>query len=202
MLRICYLSGALLTCLLTSCSHRITTEAPVPQMTESDRLSRSELLAIEDDVDFVGAVIDEIWALPWPEDQDEYVAYFKALPHPQRVIWATWVLQAEVDNGGFGQYFANIDHDCFIDEAIDGLTALGATDHREILEKVTAYRREHADEIGPSPTFDQYHEIMGVAALDRAFGENIGFRFINKNDELYALRRKYIMQHLDVFAPP
>ena len=82
-------------------------------MADDTGLSRSELIAIEDNVDFVGTVIDAIWELPWPGEQgsDEYVAFFKALPPEKRLIWATWRLQGEVDNGGFGQYFTNIEDD-------------------------------------------------------------------------------------------
>lgn len=171
-------------------------------MTERAGLSRSELLAIEDDVDFVGAVIDDIWAMPWPEDHGSsaYVAFFKSLTPENRLIWATWRLQAEVDNGGFGQYFTNIEDDCYIEEALDGLTTLGASEHRDMLEQVIKYRDEHADEIAKAKDWDEYVKIMGVVPLDRAL-DNISFRFINKNSELYALRRKYILQHLDVFAP-
>ena len=170
-------------------------------MAEDTGLSRSKLLAIEDDVDFVGTVIDDIWAMPWPDEQgsDEYVAFFKSLPPEKRVIWSTWRLQGEVDNGGFGQYFTNIEDDCYIDEAIAGLTTLGASEHRTMFEQVIKYRDEHAEEIAKAKDWNEYAKIMGVVPLNQAL-DNISFRFINKNAELYAMRRTYIMDHIDVFA--
>lgn len=171
-------------------------------MAEVTGLSRSELLEIEHDVDFVGAVIDDIWAMSWSDEQgsDEYVAFFKSLPPEKRLIWATWRLQGEVDNGGFGQYFANIEDECYIDEALDGLTTLGASEHRKMLEQVIQYRDEHADEIAKAKNWNEYAKIMGVVPLNQAL-DNITFRFINKDSQLYAMRRNYIMQHLDAFAP-
>lgn len=171
-------------------------------MLKETGLSRSELLAMQNDVDFVGTVIDDIWAMPWPEDQesDEYVAFFKSLSPKKRLIWSTWRLQGEVDNGGFGQYFTNIEDDCYIGEALDGLTTLGATEHRNMLEQVIKYRDEHAEEIANAKDWNEYAKVMGVVPLNQAL-DNISFRFINKNPELYAMRRKYIMDHIDVFAP-
>lgn len=171
-------------------------------MIEDSGLSRSNLLTIEDDVDFVGTVIDDIWRMSWPGEQgsDEYVAFFKSLPSEKRLIWATWRLQGEVDNGGFGQYFTNIEDDCYVEEALAGFTTLGATEHRQMLQQVIEYREEHADEIAKAREWDDYVKIMGVVPLNEAL-DNVTFRFINRNPELYALRRKYIMGHLDVFAP-
>jgi uncharacterized protein DUF4375 len=188
--------------LIAGCSQQIQPPTDEMQMTDKPGLSGSELLAIEDDVDFVGTVIDDIWAMPWPDDQgsEEYVAFFKSLPPQKRLIWATWRLQGEVDNGGFGQYFTNIEDDCYIDEALDGLTTLGASELRDMLEQVIKYRYEHADEIAKAKDWSEYVEIMGVVPLDQAL-DKITFRFIDKNPELYALRRRYILQHLDVFAP-
>ena len=172
------------------------------QMAEGPGLSRSELLAIEDDVTFVGTAIDDIWAMSWPDEQGsaEYVAYFKSLPLEKRLLWATWRLQDEVANGGFGQYFTNIEDDCYIDEALDGLTTLGAFEQRSMLEQVITFRHEHADEIARAKDWNEYVKIMGVVPLNQAL-DNVTFRFIGKTPELYAMRRMYIMQHLDVFAP-
>jgi len=164
-------------------------------------LSRSVLLTIEDDVEFVGTVIDDIWAMDWPEERGEdYVLFFKSLPTEQRVIWATWRVQGEVDNGGFGQYFTNIEDDCYIDEALAGLTTLGANEHRSMLEQVIKYRDQHTEEIAEAKDWDEYVKIMGVVPLNRALND-ITSRFTRLNPELYKLRREYIMDHIEVFAP-
>lgn len=164
-------------------------------------LSKSELLAIEDTIDFVGTVIDSIWAKEWPPDMktEAYRDFFLGLPKEQRVIWATWRLQAEVSNGGFGGYFANLEDNVFVEETIDGLRILGANELAAIFHSVLGYFDAHRDQIQQASDWDQYAEVMGYNAIEQNL-DRATSRFLHGKDEFYAVRRRYILQHLDVFC--
>jgi len=169
---------------------------------ESEPLSRSELIELTDPVDFVGTVIDWIWAKPWPSDDRSpaYQQYFLALPREQRVIWSTWLVQGEVANGGFGQYFPNIEGDCFIEEARTGFVELGAHDLAEMFESVLRYFRQNRaliDAAGSS--YEAYSKILGYVAIEENLNK-VTSRFLARMDDFYVLRRDYILRHIDAFC--
>ena len=168
---------------------------------KSPPLSRSELTALTDPVDFVGTVIDWIWAKPWPsDDRAAYQQYFLGLPREQRVIWSTWRVQGEVANGGFGQYFPNIRFECFIDEARSGFVELGAHDLAEMFESVLSYfdrNRARIDAAGDC--YEEYVKIMGYIAIEENLNR-VTSRFLARMDDFYVLRRDYILRHLDAFC--
>jgi Domain of unknown function (DUF4375) len=168
----------------------------------SEPLSRSELTALADPVDFVGTVIDWIWAKPWPSDDRSpaYQQYFLALPKEQRVIWSTWCVQGEVANGGFGQYFPNIQGDSFIEEARQGFVELGARDLAEMFDSVLTYFRQNRARIDVAgDSYEEYSKIMGYVAIEENLN-NVTSRFLARMDDFYVLRRDYILRHLGVFC--
>lgn len=159
-----------------------------------------EELDLTDPVEFVGVVIDLIWAKPWPDDDLEaYWKFFLALPREQRVIWSTWRVQGEVANGGFGQYFANIQGDCFVEEARTGFVELGANDLAEMFETVLAYFRQNGHAIEAAASDEEYAQIMGYVAIEQRL-DNITRRFLRRMDDFYLLRRQYIEDHWDAFC--
>lgn len=168
---------------------------------DSAHLSKRELLAITDPVDFVGTVIDSIWAKPWPPDDrsEAYCEFFLALPKEQRVIWSTWLVQGEVQNGGFSQYFANSPGDCFIEEARTGFTDIGAHDLEAMFEVVLAYFRRNRARIDAAGSWDEYAKVMGYVAIEENL-DRVTSRFLAQMDRFYEFRREYILRHLDVFC--
>jgi hypothetical protein len=168
----------------------------------SEPLSRSHLTVLTDPEDFVGTVIDWIWAKPWPANDrsPEYQQYFLALPREHRVIWSTWRVQGEVANGGFGQYFPNIRGDCFIEEARKGFVELGAHDLAQMFDSVLAYFQQNRARIDAADdSYKEYSKIMGYVAIEENLN-NVTSRFLNRMDEFYVLRRDYILGHLDAFC--
>jgi hypothetical protein len=160
------------------------------------------LIAVTDPVDLVGAVIDWIWAKPWPADDRSpaYRQYFLALPKEQRDIWSTWCVQTEVANGGFGQYFPNTHGDCFIEEARKGFVELGAHDLAEMFESVLAYFRENRAGINAAgDSYEKYSKIMGYVAIEENLN-HVTRRFLDRMNDFYVLRRDYILRHLDSFC--
>lgn len=110
--------------------------------------------------------------------------------------------QGEVANGGFGQFFANIQGDCFIEEARNGFVELGAHDLAEMFESVLAYFRQNRARIDAAG--DSYHtrntrRSCGMSRVEENLN-NVTSRFLARMDDFYVLRRDYILRHLDVFC--
>ena len=151
---------------------------------------------LDDDIDFVGSVIDDIFFFDWPEgDIAAYVRFYQALSKPQRMIWSTWCVQGAVQNGGFGAYFPGIHDDCYVDDALIGFHAIGQTRMLEIFRQVIDYRREHEEEIAKAKDYDEYSKIMGWIPLWELSGS-----FCDEIADFYVKRRKYITANIDQFT--
>ncbi|WP_316812931.1 DMP19 family protein [Pedobacter heparinus] len=61
-----------------------------------------------------------------PSDPDQELAYILSLSKPQQAIYITWLLEGEVNNGGFNQYYYNSSGQ-FAKLAPDALKLVGAT---------------------------------------------------------------------------
>ncbi len=164
-------------------------------------ISKHELLAVDDDVEFVGGVIDQIWMLPWPKDYGsaEYVEYFQSLPKELRVIWSTWEVQRLVKNGGFGGYFANLIANCYVDEARDGFRSLGVDEMLVMFESVLDYFNAHAQAIHAAKDWEEFSKIMGFGAIENHL-PGITFNFVAGFGDFYAVRRRYITSNIDTFC--
>jgi hypothetical protein len=86
------------------------------------------------DEDLVQAIIDYICNAVIKDDWQNIYAKIKMLPIGFQHIYGTWVLEAEVNNGGFNQYFYNTSGQ-FIDETHLGFVAIGASKSAEVVEK-------------------------------------------------------------------
>jgi hypothetical protein len=70
-----------------------------------DELTPEVLAAVPDDL-LEQAIVDFVMAHGVWEDED-LLALLASLPEGFGIVYSTWVLDAEVDNGGFHQYFWN-----------------------------------------------------------------------------------------------
>ena len=77
----------------------------------------------------------------YPDDFDDLVVSsrgaFKCLKRPVMVAYCLHQLEAEVNNGGFHQFFSNSAGE-YVRETIDALTQIGAHKTRELLERAVA----------------------------------------------------------------
>ncbi|QVL31321.1 DUF4375 domain-containing protein [Telmatocola sphagniphila] len=80
---------------------------------------------------------------------------FKGLSAPQRAIYTTYFLKAEVDNGGFSQYLVNSSGDHFR-EALDGCRAIGDLKAVALLTEISKYFGSD----GPSDNHDRRHDQL------------------------------------------
>ncbi len=98
----------------------------------------------------------------------------RQLPAGVRMVYSTWELEADVNNGGFDQYFANTDG-ALIDEAITGFRLIGANRTAALVERARSARGDRA-------------------ALDALDGE-----FYELGEPVQDLRTRYIRGHPEAF---
>jgi hypothetical protein len=86
-------------------------------------------------------VYDEVWA--------NGVEDLQAVGGVERAIYATWVLEGDVDNGGWYQAFGN-GTDSLIEPAIDGYELMGLPEYASVLREVRAqnFDENSPDEVG------------------------------------------------------
>ena len=79
--------------------------------------------------------------MPYPDDFDDIVICSRAelLSHPSRAQVALCMhkLEAEVNNGGFHQFFLNSSGE-LVPETLQALSAIGATGTKHLLERAVA----------------------------------------------------------------
>ena len=61
---------------------------------------------------------------------------FESLSPAERIVYCIWWLEAEVNNGGFDQFFFNSAGDLYA-ETCDALTMIGANKTRKLLESAS-----------------------------------------------------------------
>jgi hypothetical protein len=121
--------------------------------------------------------------------------HFVGLTGPQRAYYCVAMLQAEVNNGGFAQYFFNP----FGNHARDALKALeelGATATADLLrEAMSRFGKQ-----GPSPDRDLRHEELSQVATkrDHPFSE-LDSTFFKNDDKLDVLLAGFAAQHAEHF---
>lgn len=116
-----------------------------------------------DDFDVVEPVFQRIFTAVWSsgeEDRDTLAA----LSGSERAIYATRLVEGEVDNGGWYQAFGNgVDH--LIEPAIDGYESLGLADYASHLRDVRAagFGEDSPDELGEALD-EAYYRLSGSEA--------------------------------------
>jgi hypothetical protein len=94
------------------------------------------------------------------------------LPIGYQVVYTTWVVEAEVTNGGFLQYFYNWRGE-YIDETMDALTRLEAIDHLKVFEVAIDRLEEEFDRLEPfwkqgtQESFAASYKVSKLRELDK-----------------------------------
>jgi hypothetical protein len=127
---------------------------------------------------------------------DQFKA-FSTLPRGMKYVFATALLEGEVENGGFNQYFYNVSSDYAL-EALAGYRAIGALEHARVLrEAIDTYHRERWFHFRVKlrhslDAFFDSHQHTNLARVDSDFHE--------LEDDTVALRAAFIRENLNEFA--
>jgi hypothetical protein len=171
-------------------------------------LTENELRAVPDK-DLVQKVIDSVLAYVGEpsSDEDDY-ALVRQTPKSAHFFWAMRLLESEVNNGGFEQYFWN--PSCTLaDVAGEGYAVIGAERYSEFLQRATTI-------VGNRSWQERRHEFSGdwrsykrasppaLNALDNEFyAAKSGDPDSGGMDEnLYQLKVEYIRKNADSLCGP
>jgi hypothetical protein len=116
------------------------------------------------------------------ESPDSAIKAFRDLPLPYRRVFATRRLEAEVAESGFQGFFGGT-YAGLVDDALEGLQAMGADAHRSVVEKAMAARR----------VFLEGRRKRALEDSTRAFLE------LESRTSLMALRAHYIDREQETF---
>ncbi|MCW8131497.1 MAG: DUF4375 domain-containing protein, partial [Planctomycetota bacterium] len=130
-------------------------------------------------------------------DRDKAGEALPKLPKGMQMLYATWVMESQVGEGGFNQYFWN-PAGRLAPLAREGLTAFGATKLANVLAKAIEMEKREAPmmleykEKGTPEAFAESYKHTKLRTLDEEYkgiGENLG-----------ALRIRYIRAHPEAFV--
>ncbi|HEX7018038.1 MAG TPA: DUF4375 domain-containing protein [Patescibacteria group bacterium] len=161
-----------------------TTNDPTQYLTETTKLSLAEERELESLVeslktlsdDEIEQVILEFTITKVYEDDFQGRQALKRLPVGYQRVFATMILEGEVNNGGFNQYFFN-DSRNYVDEAYEAYLALGLLEHAQLVKDAVDL---YADEIelhnktkneGTIEAFMESYQVTKLGELDNIFYE-------------------------------
>ena len=129
-----------------------------------------------------------------PEREKEIVA---ALPEAVRGVHAALILDAQVKNGGFNQFFWNAAH--WADTALQALAVLGATEHAGLLQEAMDLAVDQMSHLLP------YHVEGSVEAFSASYKEGVfealDVRYYGLPD-LDRILSRAIREHPERFCSP
>jgi uncharacterized protein DUF4375 len=116
---------------------------------------------------------------------------YNELSHPERVFRAIWELEAEVNNGGFEQYFSNSSGE-LAPHVVDALRVIGAPAMADIVQGAI-------DAVGPSTAWHdddarQAH-IDALAPETRIELDSCDQRFMAYPENLMELLYRYVCEN-------
>lgn len=115
----------------------------------------------------------------------------------QQAIFSIWMLQAEVNNGGFNQFYYNSSGQ-FSEMAKEGLNFIGAEKFAELVEKANKTYSEIKDDLeskddGTIESFSESYEGNPLNAYDDKFYE------LEESENLDSIQIVFIRENKDEF---
>jgi len=100
------------------------------------------------------------------------------LPKGSRALYLTWTVEAEVNNGGFNQYYYNT-NDQFAADAVGAFEYFGAIEHATLMREANAVRAAEA------PALKKYKDQGTIEAFSESYQHS---RLEPLDDRFYGLR--------------
>ena len=143
------------------------------------------------------AVIDNIYE-QIGDDYKKELENVKKLTKGQQAMFSVWWVEAEVNNGGFNQFYFNSSGQ-YAEMAVDGFELFRATKHADLMRRanlIYSANQERLEEFndGTMESFSESYENNPLNALDEEFYE------LSKSESLNELRIKYIREHQTEFT--
>jgi hypothetical protein len=120
---------------------------------------------------------------------------YEKLSQPEKVFVCVWGLEAEVNNGGFDQYYFNSAGDHSLD-AVTSLEAIGANHTANLVRQANAL----FGEAGPSrDRFARQKQLEGLGQAKTKKMNEIEEEFFKYKDKLGQLLEAYVFKNAEAF---
>jgi hypothetical protein len=133
--------------------------------------------------------------------EQKYLTSLRNLSRGEHALWFTFIVQCEVENGGFAQYFWNMESEEFYGEAAQGFAELGATQHLAVFNEALRLISPHLPAMhamqGPEDRFKKYKPLLKKTGLYDLL-TRLDARFYELRPSIADLRERYISQHHDI----
>jgi hypothetical protein len=174
----------------TGCD-RVSSMLADSKSAEEDQVLTAEMLEEIPDEELEVALFDHGLVMVNNSKNSEYETVM-ALPRGVRMVYTTWLAEAEVNNGGFNQYFWNSAGQ-FAHEALQDFELISATGHAALMKRAIAIaKREQA-------TMEKYRKENTLEAFSESYKHTelngLDDEFYDLEEDLSALRIKYIREH-------
>lgn len=160
-----------------------------------DRLSPDILSQIPDDK-LEQAIIDFIYAKVG-DDPDREFDIISKMSAGFRAVASTWWVEAEVNNGGFNQFFWNPSR-VFAKEAVSGFELLGEPKLAELMKNAIAINAAN------DAKFASYRSEGSLEAFSESYKDNplnaLDDQFYAATKQLSADRVRFIRSHPELFV--
>lgn len=156
----------------------------------------SEIIDSVEDNNLVQTVMDNIWEKMDSEMSNE-LEVFKSLTKEQQAIYVIWLVEAEVNNGGFNQFYYNSSGQ-FAARMEESFVEIGAIGFAEIAKRANVIHKENYEEItgemdGSIESFSESYEDNPLNELDTEFYNQY------ETEKLSELMVKYIRDNNEKF---
>lgn len=186
------ITGLFLITTIFTCSNKTINS----QIKEDFRMDKFQFESIDDNV-LVQTIFDYISENVIKEDYVNEYKNIKNLSEGMQYVWAIWWLEAEVNNGGFNQYFYNTSGQ-FAEEAYKGCLAIGANKTAEIVNSAVLTIFQEMDlykktkEAGTIEAFMDSYKETKLGQFDD--------EFYKYEDDISGLLTKYIRNNPEMFV--
>lgn len=130
--------------------------------------------------------------------QPDPARVFERLPAGIRAIYATWVVDAEVNNGGFNQFFYNRDAS-LAGDALAAYELLGAEDYAAVMRAAIATWEDERDRLAP------FHDAGTLEAFSESYQHTelgaIDQRYYALADRIYTFWSTAVRERPELFRP-
>jgi len=132
------------------------------------------------------------------KDMSNEVEVFLKFTEGQKAVYAIWLLEAEINNGGFNQYYFNPSGK-FALYAIDALNLIGAPKYAELVHRANEIYKANEKQItsadgGTLEGFFASYEDNPLEKLDKEFFQ------LEREENLSALGSTYIRKNKSEFT--
>ena len=157
----------------------------------------SEILKSISDDNLEEAIFDNIYEIIGDDYRNE-LTNIQKLSKGQQAFWSTWVLEGEVNNGGYNQFYFNPSGQ-YSKMAEIGFKTIGAEKYSDLTIRANKIYAENKDRLaefddGTMESFSESYKDNPLNDLDTEFYQ------LGDSEGISKLRVKYIREHISEFT--